>query len=327
MRVRLLGCALACAFLLILPGSAFAGGGGCPSGTPQWTGGFDAQNLSEYTQYFSQFTEPGNDITFSNTTAECNYAAKFQLHNGDTAPDGTNRAQLRKSPWNVNDDRWFRLGFYIDSSTTIDGTMTNPGPWRVLAAWPDTTDGAESSYHIGLQSTNGTSATSVSNGGTPKIVFSGDLGGSTVNGDDVDYWSTAPTTNTWHDFIVHLKFANTDANGILELYYDDPSDGYGTFVKQTFNATACNSKGGGGGAGCSILHMRSVDLNSSHTNNLREGLYRNSNFTTTDTVYFDNMRSGTSFDSVGGTVQPPNAFVDDSFTEDGPGTFVEDTFT
>lgn len=323
MWVRLLGCALACALLLILPGAASAAGGGCPSGTPEWNGGFDAQNLSQYTQYFSQFTEPGGDISFSNTTAECSYAAKFLLHSGDTAADGTNRAQLRKSPWNVNDERWFRFGFYVDNSTTVNGNFSNP--WRALVSWPDTTNGALSPYHIYLQSTNGSTATSIANGGTESITFGGDLGGSNPN--DVDYWSIPATKNTWHDFIVHLKFANTDANGIAELYYDDPTDGYGSYVKQSFNATACNSKGGGGGAGCTILNMRSVDLNSSHTNNLREGLYRNPSFTTTDTVYFDNMRSGTSFDSVGGTVQPPDTFVDDSFTEGNPQTFVEDTFS
>lgn len=327
MWARLLGCALGCALLLILPGAASAAGGGCPSGTPLWNGGFDTDNLSQYYQYFAANTEPGNRITFSSTTQECNDSARFELRNGDLYTDGHERLQLRNPStggFSPGDDRWFRFGVYVDNSTTIDGTMSGPGPWRTLVAWPDTTSGAMSSYHLFLQATNGTAATT---GGTASFVFGGDLGDSTAGGNDVDYWSVPATKNTWHDFIVHLKFANTDAGGVAEFYYDDPSNGYGDFVKQGFNATACNSKGDVAGAGCTVLNMRSVDLNSSHTNNLREGIYRNDNFTTTDVIYYDNMRDGTSFTSVGGTVQPPTAFVDDSFTEGNPQTFVEDTFS
>jgi hypothetical protein len=103
----------------------------------------------------------------------------------------------------------------------------------------------------------------------------------------VEYWSHPATKGVWWNFIVHIKFSVTQSVGFVQLWMDDPADGYGNFIRQTFRD------------GSQTMFMKSL-ASTSDSNNMRLGLYRNHTFTTTDIIYYDNVRFGSTFASVGG---------------------------
>lgn len=264
---------------------------GCPTGTPTWNGGFDGQNLSQYSQKLTPFPEPGNRITFSTTIHECNAAAHWTIRDGDvyTATDSSSveRNQMRgivRPPLNPlftnNEDIYIRVDAYIDPAMSTVATFSNP--WRALWALPSSQNGGCSSYHLGMYRSNGTSA---SGSGTESWVFSGDRG--CTLGSDQEYWSRATTRGEWWDFIWHVKISTSQTVGFVQMWVDFPADGFGNFVRQTFRD------------GSQTMFMRSLQ-STTDTNNMRLGIYRNGLFTTTDSLYYDNVRYGPSLASVGG---------------------------
>ena len=82
------------------------------------------------------------------------------------------RHQLGNHYFNDGDDRYFRWAVYVDPSTTVGGSFSNP--WRALVAWPSVQDGSFSPMKYFLQrEVNG----SASNTGPDTISFGGnDLG-------------------------------------------------------------------------------------------------------------------------------------------------------
>jgi hypothetical protein len=254
--------------------------------SPMWRGDFDAGNLSQYLQVLNANAgaEPGKRIFLDGSRKLGGaYSARFELRPGDVHEDGTNRIQLRgvnygNHYFNEGEDRYFRWAIYVDPSTTIGASFSNP--WRAIVAWPSVQDGAFSPMKYFLQRSAGNGA---SPRGTDSITMGGDLGRSGAN--DVTQWSIPVRKGQWYEFITHWKFSANPSTGLVEHWLKAP--GSPSFVKQTFRN------------GSQTLRMKTLS-GAGATSNLRMGLYRNKAFSTIDRVNYDNVYMGTSLASVGG---------------------------
>ena len=254
-----------------------------------WSGDFDTADTSQYHELLTP--TQGRRVSFVTAPALHGSAVKMELRPGDTAgrnpaypnsaaSDGLNRNQFRgiagpggKKLWTRGDDVYFRFAVNVDPSTTIGPPISNP--WRVLAAFPSVEDGRFSPLKIGLQrEANG----GASPGGTDALVVNGDLG--RAGEDDLTQWRLQnPQKGAWYEFVVHIRFSESAADGIWEFWLKQP--GQSGFVKQTFNAGALDGR--------TAARLPTLS-GATHRSNLRLGIYRNAAFTTADTIYYDDVR-------------------------------------
>lgn len=253
--------------------------------SPLWKGDFETANNSQYLEYLGGKT--GQRLFYdSGVKLQGNYSARFELRPGDLWTDGTNRNQLRaingpngKHYFAEGDDMYFRFAIYIDPSTTIGGSFSNP--WRALVAWPSVQDGAFSPLKYMLQRESGGAANP---NGTDSLIMAGDLGVS--GGNDKTQWALRnPQKGKWYEFITHFVFSSSSSKGLVEQWMKQP--GETGFTKQTFTN------------GSQTMHLKTLSA-AGATSNLRMGIYRNKAFTTNDKINYDNVYMGNSLASVGG---------------------------
>jgi hypothetical protein len=274
--------------------------------TSVWSGDFETGGLKQYTEVLGIGPEPGTRISLdpTNPVTQGVYSSRVELRSGDVATrDGTNRVQLRNSPWSEGQDLYFRWSVYIDPSTTIGASFSNP--WRALVAWPTNQNGACSPMKFFLQRDNGHNADP---NGLDSLVAAGDLGVCGAN--DVTQWRLVnPVEGAWYTFLTHIRFSSDPSVGLFEFWLKAPDSG--SFTKQTF------------GTGAQTLQIKTLGA-AGNTANMRVGDYRNSSFTTTDILYFDDVYACGSFDAcVVPAEKPPSLAVSPanlSFAapEDGP---------
>lgn len=256
---------------------------------PVWTGAFDTADTSQYFQVLTP--TQGRRIGFgTNPHLSGTHACRMELRRGDTAndnnyypnaasSDGKNRNQFRginygNHYFNEGENRYFRFGLYIDPSTTIGASFSNP--WRALIAFPSVEDGAFSPLKVMLMREKGGGA---SPSGIDALCVAGDLGGQTQW--DITQWALRnPAKGIWHHFVFHWIFSGDRNKGLVEFWYRNDSEPL--LVKKPF------------ADGSTTKHMKTLSA-VGHRANLRVGLYRNPSFTTTDVIYYDNIYMANSF--------------------------------
>jgi hypothetical protein len=256
-----------------------------PAMSPLWKGDFETADRTQYYEYLGGKT--GQRLFYdSSVKLQGNYSARFELRPGDYWTDGTNRNQLRaingpngKHYFAEGDNLYFRFALYIDPSTTIGGSFSNP--WRALVAWPSVQDGAFSPLKYMLQRESGGAANP---NGTDSLIMAGDLGVS--GGNDKTQWALRnPQKGKWYEFITHWVFSSSSSKGLVEHWVKAP--GETGFTKQTFMN------------GSQTMHLKTLSA-AGATSNLRMGIYRNKAFTTNDKINYDNVYMGNTLASVGG---------------------------
>lgn len=265
-------------------------GNSCAAAGTTWCGDFDVANSSQYSQELGQ---PASEITFpTSPSVGGTHSMRVRLSPSDIWTDNTNRMQVResgaKSSSNASGfgegaDSYFHVDLYIDPSTTIACATTcagTPGSaWRTLFTWPDTTNGNCSEGGFGLSVLN--SSNNPSPTGIPAIFMGGD--GGVCGANNSNYWRmNNPVQGAWYSFVVHRKFSYDPAVGFFEFWLRKP--GETTYTKQTFFD------------GSQRMSQRTLGVAGS-SDNMRVGDYRNHLFTTTDVLYYDNIRAATTFAS------------------------------
>lgn len=260
----------------------------CITSGVTWCGDFSTGNASTYTQILAR---PTSLITFPKSAAahDANrrYVARFQLGPKDTWTDGTNRVQLREarafacggqSCWREGADVYYHVDMYIDPSTTITASLSNP--WRLLFSWPTTENGNCSNGGFGVNGINPANGNIVANG-TPALEMTGTDCGSVRK---AYWWLLNPVKGAWYDFIVHRRYSSNASVGFQEFWLKKP--GETAYTKQALNGPA--------GGGAQRVYFATLGCANCHAN-MRLGIYRHLGFTTTDVIYYANVRSTTRF--------------------------------
>lgn len=240
-------------------------GGGGPS---LWTGDFETGDFSQ----FLSLEETSYQVQGSGVTPEIvqspvrkgNYAAKFTL-NGSS--DGVSRAEITPLvyPDKPAEANHFYEGdeFWFGHSVYLDPGFPVDDEWQVLFNWH---------HHGGPESVP-----------IESFVQDGEI---RIGGNDPDhpssgaYWERSlgsATTGQWMDFQVHVKFSDHSGVGSVEVWRD------GEQVMPTFYPD--------GGTIYDEPDIGTWDY-------WKFGYYRDGNISTPGTVYYDEVKVGTSRESV-----------------------------
>ncbi len=283
---------------LVLPMTASASprraGGSCAIAGVLWCGNFSTGNASQYTDVLGR---PLSEITFPTRPAfNSTHSARFRLTPRDIWTDGTNRMSLREADdacggqgcWTEGADVYYHVAMYIGRTTTIGGNFSNP--WRALFSWPTSEKGDCSNGGFGLVSIS-TRSGDVVRAGTPALEMSGHNCNSSGNENNY-WWLLDPVKGAWYQFIVHRHYSSAPSRGFEEIWLKKP--GSSAYTLQTLNGPA--------GRGARRAHFATLGCQGCHAN-MRLGIYRNGKFTTTDVIYYDDIRAASSFNAAALQVQ------------------------
>jgi len=257
---------------------------GCAIPGTLWCGNFSTGDASQWTQVLGL----GGEFAFPRTPALAStHSLAVTLRPGELWTDGTNRAQLREADdacggegcWTEGADVYYHVDLYIGRSTIVGARFANP--WRALFSWPTSEAGECSNGGFQLATIDSTGA--VVPGGTPALEMTGhncDASGSENN----YWWLLHPVKGAWYQFIVHRHYSSSPTVGFEEIWLKSPG-------RLTYTAEVLNGPAGGGRR---RAHFATLGCHGCRAN-LRLGIYRNQRFTTTDVIYYDDVRAADSY--------------------------------
>ena len=276
-----------------------------------WCGNFSTGNISQYTELLGR---PRDRVTVSGVAGRL-HAGRFEIRPGDIWTDGTNRMQLREgrnfphgcpppntSCWVEGTTVFWRFDMYVSAADDLDA-VPQPGPpgpgaitpttefWRGLVGWPTAQAGSCSVAGLGLERIGASG--NLSRTGTPALDLTG-RNNCDPSSRLVFWWLHNPRKGVWYEFIQERRISTNPSVGFFEFWMKAP--GSSTFVAQPLNGP--NGHGALrhyaatlGCAGCSV--------------NMRLGIYRQPLFSTTDVIFYADVRSTTSFAAAAGSQAPP----------------------
>ncbi len=266
-RARALGALIALAAMPALAGPAAAApatsGPLAIPGNTIWAGDYETGNTSQW--HGCQRSGSWSINVQSSFVREGNYAARYELRDGDTPIDANERSECQRSTGEVEgSDRWYSWSTYLDPSFPV----SNGSGWATFTQWHTT---GPSSPPVGFFLEGGKIVLKLQRQSVPGTFIG------TINPWGIDL---ASNRGKWLDFAMHIKWSGSDSVGSIELWLNG--------VKQTMNWPLGGSASTYGGLGTSVLRART--LVPGYGAYFKHGYYRAVGLSGTAIIYQDGFR-------------------------------------
>jgi len=279
-RVRnsALRAALALAAVPAFAGTAVAQTGALDlPGNTVWAGDYETGSTSQWSGCQRSGSHSINIQT--SRVRQGNYAARYEVRDGDTPIDSNERSECQKSTGEKEgSDRWYSWSTYFDGS--FPTSNASPSGWFTFSQWHGSA--STGSPPVALYLENGRMVLKLHRQSSPTNYVG-----------IITPWgkSFAEHVGRWTDFRMHIKWSGSDSIGLVELWVDG--------VPQRMNWPVGGNAASFGGLNSYTLRART--LIPGYGAYYKQGIYRNAGTSGTAVVYQDGFRIT---DGAGGWTSP-----------------------
>ena len=236
-------------------------------GVEPFVGDFET---GDFSGFGLEFAHKDSGCIVTNPVRKGNYAVKFTLAPGDIASKG-NRAELHYN----NPSPYYRCEAYYGCSFMIDKNYKENGKWQMLFHFHDQPD-----WSIGETWDPETWITYTPRKSVLAMLYMNDTLSICTNSftrDDVAIASFPAKKGAWVDMGYHVRWSPKEDEGFIEVMKDGKRISPFNGVDHKFYGANVYNKMGG---------------------KLKLGLYRDKSITSTNVVYFDEVKIGNSYEEV-----------------------------
>ncbi|PKL91472.1 MAG: hypothetical protein CVV21_07760 [Candidatus Goldiibacteriota bacterium HGW-Goldbacteria-1] len=228
-------------------------------------------NSQTYSPWEGQYTADGVNFSYTDTGAyEGSYCGKFKIGaGGDLWTSPNNGSQTARSELQLMRTAPAGTEIYYSWYIKIDSSYTESNDWQVIGQFHDQPDPALGETWSNYPAHSPPLAYKYKNGNLIISVYSWDINGV------MDIASVPLSKGVWHRIKTRV-FWSTENTGFVEAWLDGTAIESGTGLTR-YTARNCFNNAG---------------------NYIKIGLYRSNSITTEGIVYYDNIKSGLTSESV-----------------------------